>query len=422
VSQDILVVDDEVGIRELLSEILRDEGYRVRVAPSAVEAREARRDARPDLVLLDIWMPGTDGVTLLKEWGSAGMLTMPVVMMSGHGTIETAVEATRLGAFDFLEKPIALPKLLATVERALAKGKADFQPGLSFVHLGKSPMMMDLRKRLDLLANRAAPILFVGESGAGADLAARYLHRLNAPWIAPTEMTWLAENPFTVLTEAQDGTLFLDDISKLDRAGQKGLNQLFSKLDRHNVRLLAFSSVPPADLLEEGRFDEETLARITQIVMPIPALRDHQEDIPDIATVMLMQLIEAKEVPLRAWSAGALNALRGLNWPGNLPALANAVRTLALTCLEMEIGVAEVNRIAAQFTATDAPQAPPAFEFDLPLREARDRFEQAYFAHHIQAESGNMSRVAERVGLERTHLYRKLKQLGMRTAGREENS
>ena len=418
-SQDILVVDDEVGIRELLSEILRDEGYRVRLAADAIEARQERRETRPDLVLLDIWMPGTDGITLLKEWGSAGMLTMPVVMMSGHGTVETAVEATRLGAFDFLQKPIALPRLLDTVERALAKGKADFQPGLNFVHLGKSAMMLDMRKRLDLLANRAAPILFVGESGAGAELAALYLHRPNAPWVAPLDMGWLAENPFTVLSEAQDGTLFLNDIAKLDKASQKGLIQLVGKLDRHNVRLLAASSKSPADLLKLELFDAETLARLTQIVMPMPALRDHLDDIPDIATVILMQLIEAKEVPFRTWSAGALNALRALTWPGNLPALANAVRTLALSSFDVEIGVEEVNRIAAQFTQTEQSPAIP-IEFDLPLREARDLFEQAYFAHHIRAESGNMSRVAERVGLERTHLYRKLKQLGMRTTGKDE--
>jgi len=413
------VVDDEVGIRELLSEILRDEGYRVRLAADASEARNQRRENRPDLVLLDIWMPGTDGITLLKEWGSAGMLTMPVVMMSGHGTVETAAEATRLGAFDFLQKPIALPKLLDTVERALAKGKADFQPGLNFVHLGKSATISDMRKRLDLLANRAAPILFVGETGSGAELAARYLHRSNGPWVAPIDMAWLAENPFTVLTEAQDGTLFIQDISKLDRAQQKGLNQLVGKLDRHNVRLLAASTRSPSDLMQHGLFDEETLARLSQIVMPMPALREHLDDIPDIATVILMQLIEAKEVPYRTWSAAALNALRSLTWPGNLPALANSVRTLALSSFEVEIGVEEVNRIAAQFTQTDAP--PFSLKgFDLPLREARDLFEQAYFAHHIRAESGNMSRVAERVGLERTHLYRKLKQLGMRTSGKEE--
>lgn len=420
-SQEILVVDDEVGIRELLSEILSDEGYRVRLASNAATAREARRTARPDLVLLDIWMPEMDGVTLLKEWASTGMLTMPVVMMSGHGTIETAVEATRIGAFDFLEKPIALPRLLATVERALAKGQADFRPGLTLGHLGKSLLMIDLRKRLELVANRPVPLLFVGEAGCGADLAARQLHRANTPWVAPTDRAWLSDNPFSVLSEAQDGILFLAEIAGLDRLAQRGLAQLIGKLERHNVRLICASTRTPAQLATEDHYEAEILARLTQVVMPIPALREHPEDIPDIATVILQQMIEGREVPLRTWSVAALNALRALNWPGNLPALSNAVRTLALTCLDSEISVIDVQRIATQFTRP-AAAAQAVMEFDRPLREARDQFEQAYFDYHIRREAGNMSRVAERVGLERTHLYRKLKQLGIRPSGRDESN
>ena len=145
----ILVVDDEVGIRELLFEILRDEGYGVRLAENAQTARSARKEMRPDLVLLDIWMPDTDGITLLKEWAGSGLLTMPVVMMSGHGTIDSAVEATRIGAFDFLEKPISLPKLLATVGKALAGGKALPKTGLALVNLGRARVIQELRQRLD---------------------------------------------------------------------------------------------------------------------------------------------------------------------------------------------------------------------------------------------------------------------------------
>src|SRR6186713_2662719 len=148
----ILVVDDEVGIRELLFEILRDEGYGVRLAENAQTARSARKEMRPDLVLLDIWMPDTDGITLLKEWASGGLLTMPVVMMSGHGTIETAVEATRIGALDFLEKPIALQRLLATVKRALRNPEAVAPPPLALAALGRSTALADIKKRLAQLA------------------------------------------------------------------------------------------------------------------------------------------------------------------------------------------------------------------------------------------------------------------------------
>ncbi len=420
-SQEILVVDDEVGIRELLSEILSEEGYRVRLAANAFQARDARRTARPDLILLDIWMPEMDGITLLKEWATSGMLTMPVVMMSGHGTIETAVEATRIGAVDFLEKPIALPRLLATVERALAKGRADFRPGLNLVHLGKSALMQDLRKRLDLVANQPMPLMLVGEAGCGAELAARHLHRPNTPWVAPLDNLWLSDNPYSVLAEAQDGLLFLHDVSALDRTAQRGLGQLLTKLERHNVRLVCASRESVAQLGIEDRFDADLLARLSQLVIPVPALREHAEDIPDIATVILQQMIEGKEVPVRTLSTGALNALRGLNWPGNLPALSNAVRTLAVSAFENDITVADVQRIAAQFTRPVAASH-VVMEFNRPLREARDQFEQAYLEYHIRRESGNMSRVAERVGLERTHLYRKLRQLGIRPAGREDSN
>src|SRR5437764_12544139 len=155
----ILVVDDEVGIRELLSEILRDEGYQVRLAENAGQARAQRGIGRPDLVLLDIWMPDTDGITLLKEWASSGLLTMPVVMMSGHGTIDTAVEATRIGAYDFLEKPIALQKLLATVKRALRNPEATPSPQLTLAAIGRSGVLADAKKRLAQLAQLAAPLM-----------------------------------------------------------------------------------------------------------------------------------------------------------------------------------------------------------------------------------------------------------------------
>src|SRR5512134_1708817 len=151
--QQVLVVDDEIGIRELLSEILRDEGYQVRLAENASQARELRGQSRPDLVLLDIWMPDTDGITLLKEWAASGMLTMPVVMMSGHGTIETAVEATRIGAFDFLEKPIALQKLLGTVGRALRSGEQQVKPTLMLATLGRAAVVTELKQRLERVAN-----------------------------------------------------------------------------------------------------------------------------------------------------------------------------------------------------------------------------------------------------------------------------
>jgi two-component system nitrogen regulation response regulator NtrX len=421
-ANNILVVDDEIGIRELLSEILKDEGYSVRVAENAATARAARREARPDLVLLDIWMPDMDGISLLKEWAQSGQLTMPVVMMSGHGTIESAIEATRIGAFDFLEKPISLPKLIATVGKALAGGRVLAKPGLSFAHLGRAKVITELRQRLDQVSRLRMPLLLTGENGCGFELIARMVHLRNTPWFAPSEHAWLAQNPFAPLAETRDGVLFVEDIERLTRNEQRGLSQLITKLEKFNVRLVAATSHPLIPMIEAGEFDSNLHAQLSGITLRIPSLREHAEDIPDLANTMLLQMVEANESPMRSFSVGALNALRNLEWPGNLPVLQNAVKTLALTSLAAEITTDDVARVAAELglnvAVGDLPMG--GIPFDLPLREARERFEYQYFLHHIRHEEGNMSRVADKVGLERTHLYRKLKQLGIRPSGKTE--
>src|SRR4030095_1688799 len=184
-SNDILIVDDEVGIRELLSEILQDEGYRVSLAENATEARTYRAKQHPAPVLLDIWMPDTDGVTLLREWAASGQLTMPVVMMSGHGTIETAVEATKIGAFDFLEKPVALQKLLATVARALKTTLAKEPRRVSLASLGTSAAIRDAERAIEQLLAAKKPVLLLGEPGTGHETAARALQQPDAPWLPP---------------------------------------------------------------------------------------------------------------------------------------------------------------------------------------------------------------------------------------------
>jgi DNA-binding NtrC family response regulator len=420
----ILVVDDEVGIRELLFEILRDEGYGVRLAENAQTARSARKEMRPDLVLLDIWMPDTDGITLLKEWAGSGLLTMPVVMMSGHGTIDSAVEATRIGAFDFLEKPISLPKLLATVGKALAGGRVLPKTGLTLVNLGRARVVQDLRQRLDQVARLRTQVLLTGEPGCGFELCARHLHIPNTPWVAPEETEWLASNPFEPLNEAREGTLFLPEISNLSKPEQKGLAQLVGKLEKFNVRLICAATGPLPAMAEDGRFDPALYHLLSGLTIRVPSIADHPEDVPDIAMTMLTQLVDANEVPLRTLTVGALNVMRNLDWPGNLPVLQNAVKTLALTALANDITGDDVNRVAREFNLGPREQATTevGVSLDLPLRDAREQFEKQYFLHHIRREEGNMSRVADRVGLERTHLYRKLKQLGIRPSGKTEDA
>ena len=411
----ILVVDDEIGIRELLSEILADEGHQVLLAESAGDARRLRERVRPDLVLLDIWMPDTDGITLLKEWAASGQLTMPVVMMSGHGTIETAVEATRIGALDFLEKPVALQRLLATVKRALRSPETAAAPQLALAALGRSSALAEAKKRLAQLARSAAPLMLRGERGMRPELFARLLTAPAAPFLSGAEL--LAEPPSELLSKAAGGVLFLPDLTRLGRGEQRNLEFLLARAEKHRMRVVCFSPADPRNLVEKHDFDADLGARLAELTFRIPALREFSEDIPDLAQLMLAQLVEARTCPPRRMSIAALNALRHHAWPGNLAELEGVVKDLAFTALEEEIQLEDVERVMA---ARGGPGALPEVAFDRPYREAREAFERVYFEHLLAREHGSMSRVAERSGLERTHLYRKLKALGLPVGRREE--
>ena len=403
----ILVVDDEIGIRELLSEILRDEGYDVQLAEHAAAARAARNVARPDLVLLDIWMPDTDGITLLKEWSAAGQLTMPVIMMSGHGTIDTAVEATRIGAQDFLEKPIALQKLLAAVKRALQKSVAPVRRSeFSLAALVRSGPLRDLKKRLEQVAARSRTLLLKTGPGSIAEPCARSLQ--------PPGKTWLDLSahgqplPLEALEQAAGGLLFVAELSALTRLQQKNLAFALDRLERFDLRLVAASAHSAAELVQAG-FEEALLRRLAEVSLGVPGLAELKDEVPEIAAQLLTHLVEAGEVPLRRLSTAALNALRNHAWGGGYAELRSAVRSLALGALEEEISAEDVARLLAPPPSAAAHALP----LDLPLREAREVFERVYFEHHLRLEGGNMTRLAEKTGLERTHLYRKLKALGI---------
>jgi len=411
----ILVVDDEIGIRELLSEILADEGHEILLAESAASARAMRERGRPDLVLLDIWMPDTDGVTLLKEWSASGQLTMPVVMMSGHGTIETAVEATRIGAQDFLEKPIALQRLLATVQRALRNRDNVPPPRLSLASIGRSSALLDSKKRLGQLSQSGAAVLLRGERGMHAELFARLLVAPGAPFLAGVDL--LGEPPAELLARAAGGILFVPELARLARAEQKNLDFVLQRAERQKVRVVSFSVHDGRQLVERNDFDPQLVARLCELTLRLPALRSFAEDIPDIAAMLLLQIVESRTCPPRRLSVAAQNALRHHNWPGNLEELETVIRDMALTSLDEQIEPADVERaLGARAPSPAAGDLP----IDRPYREAREAFERLYFENLLASESGSMSRVAERSGLERTHLYRKLKALGLPVGRREE--
>lgn len=292
-SSDILIVDDEVGIRDLLSEILQDEGYTVTLAENAEEARQLRYQTRPAMVLLDIWMPDCDGITLLKEWAKNGQLNMPVVMMSGHASIDTAVEATKIGALDFLEKPIALQKLLSAVERALKHGEVQTASGMTLDKLGNSPVIQEMNGSIEAAAKHNRSLLLAGEAGSPFEIVARYLHKSGTPWVATDRVEHIVDTPLELLQKASGGILYVGDIARYSKNIQNGIAFLLEKADRYNVRVIAscgFKRGESADDVVAGRLAELLKERIN-----IPFLRSQPDDIVFLINRIMTDLAESQK-------------------------------------------------------------------------------------------------------------------------------
>jgi DNA-binding NtrC family response regulator len=417
---EILVVDDEVGIRELLSEILREEGHQVRLAESASQARNSRSQSTPDLVLLDIWMPDSDGVTLLKEWASTGQLTMPVVMMSGHGTIDTAVEATRIGAYAFLEKPIALQKLLSTVGSALAQGPVSERSIASFATIGKSAAVTQLREQIERAGKLRGSVLFVEPPGAGADQCARLLRKHDEPWVEVSSPDQFDQRRHELAHLEHQAIVYLRDVQELSREQQYALLATMTDLEASGARLLSSTTVPLPDRIVDGSFESRLYAVIAGTIIRVPALCERSEDIPELIEAILAQLLTVHDSRPRSFSMAALNMLRNYHWPGNLVQLQTVVQSCLQLASGSEIGIGDVTNALADFDGA-VPVQDDRFNLDRDLRAAREDFERVYFEYHLSRENGNMSRVASRAGLERTHLYRKIKQLGLKPPRRPDD-
>jgi two-component system, NtrC family, nitrogen regulation response regulator NtrX len=450
----ILVVDDEPEIRNLVREILEEEGYEVSVAESGDDAQRARRLRRPDLILLDIWMPDTDGITLLKQWSEAGGLPCPVIMMSGHGTVETAVEATRLGAYDFIEKPLSLAKLLLTVERALEADKLRRENVGLRQHaqpvtepIGKSPAMQRLREQARRIAHHDTWVLIRGEPGSGKETLARYLHacsaRRDGPFVemrvgslgretSAQELFGSEEGGkvrYGRLEQANAGTLFLDEVGDMDLQTQAQLQsaletQSFLRVGgaekvQVNVRIVAATRHNLEELVRGGSFRDDLYYRLNVVPLRVPALREHCEDVPELLSYYVNLYMNQESLPYRRFTTAAQNRLRNYGWRGNIRELKNLVQRLLILGTGEEIDVAEVDAALGTHPlqpdttgAAPATTSPPA-SFDLPLREAREEFERAYLEHQLQETGGSIVKLARQVGMERTHLYRKLRALGI---------
>jgi len=443
----ILVIDDEPDIRDIVRDILEDESYTAVTAEDAEAGRELQRSEQFDLILLDIWMPGTDGITLLKEWVEAGVLGCPVVMISGHGTVETAVEAIRYGAYDFLEKPLSTAKLLVTVQRALQDSRLrrenrELKGRLAMASelVGRSEVMSQLRDRIERVARTDSWVLVTGEPGSGKGVVVRVLHqkspRRDEPFIelslGATPAASVANQLFGsesgdvlqrgTLEEANGGTLVLDEIADIDLDVQ---GKLLSAIEERrfmrvggrtpiefDVRIIATSNQDLPALVREGRFREDLYYRLNVVPIEVPPLRRHVEDVPELVDYYVKWMVERDDLPYRRFSTGALNVLRNYEWPGNVRELKNLVQRLLILNRGEDVS-AEEAEVALGGSVIESEVSYSESVFELPLKEARDQFERAYLTHHLGLVNGNVSDLAQVIGMERTHLYRKLKNLGI---------
>ncbi len=445
----ILVVDDEPEIRRLVCEILADEGYLVASAENGFEARKLKISYKPDLILLDIWMPDTDGVSLLKEWVSEDYMLCPVVMMSGHGSVEVAVEATRLGAYDFLEKPLSLAKLLLIVDRALEAGNLQIENAglkkqlvVDMEPVGKSAAVERIKDQLKRLALHDTRVLFCGEAGVGKELYARYLHNNSAhrqgPFVDVAVGSISPENSAVeffgketqgnvypgLLERANKGTLFLSEIGGMDQETQLRLLSALesssflrvggSETVNVDVRVITSSRVSMDEEVRSGRFRQDLYYMLNEVAFNISPLREHSEDVPGLLSFYIDHFVTHDKLAFRRFSMAAQNFLRNYTWRGNVRELKNLVQRLMILGVGEEIELDEV-KTALGSVVSDVMLAVAVPEFfNLPLKEARDHFEKAYLEYHFERTGGSVAKLSAAVGMERTHLYRKLHSLNIK--------
>ncbi len=445
-SEKILVVDDEAEIRNLIREILVDEGFEVATAENGNSARALLEQFHPRLVLLDIWMPDVDGITLLKEWHESGRLTNPVIMMSGHGNIGTAVEATRLGAYDYLEKPLSLAKLVLTIKNALDASRLQKENLrlLQYSHtptrvIGKSKLMANLRSQLEKVADLDTPVLIVGEPGTDKEAVARYLHAVSARKDKPfVNVSVSALSPETMinelygeqrkgdtrngfLDEAEGGTLFIKDIADMGLTVQARLQDTLKTRSYKRVNgteaislntgIVAATRHHLAGRVKESSFMDELYFQLNVVPIVVPPLREHYEDVPDILEYFVNYFVEREGLPYRYFTTAAQNSLRRYPWPGNSRELKNLVQRMLILGGDSVIDLEEIDATLGEQPAKR--EADNLKNLDLPLRQARENFERDYLEYQLKQANGSVSKMARNVQMERTHLYRKLKSLGI---------
>uniref|UniRef100_A0A9E8CTF1 Sigma-54 dependent transcriptional regulator n=2 Tax=Pseudomonadota TaxID=1224 RepID=A0A9E8CTF1_9HYPH len=453
-SADILVVDDEVDIRDLVAGLLEDEGYRTRKAGSADEALAAIASRRPNLVFLDIWLQGSrlDGLQVL-ELIKENHPDLAVVMISGHGNIETAVSAIKSGAYDFIEKPFKADRLVLVAERALEASRLRREVRELKTRsvqadriVGRTTVVNQLRQTIERVAPTNARVLITGEPGCGKELAARTLHSastrssgpfvvINAATITPETME---EELFGVeggdgrsrrigaLEEAHGGSLYIDEIGDMPRETQNRIlrvlvDQNFQRVGgatrvHVDVRVISSSSRDLAQLIADGHFREDLYHRLSVVPIKVPPLSERREDVPELIEFFMEQISIASGLPKRQIGSDAMAVLQSHEWPGNIRELRNNVERLMILTKGDPTAEVTIEMLPAEVGAM-VPTTPSGSGgerlMSLPLRDAREIFEREYLIAQIARFSGNISRTAEFIGMERSALHRKLKSLGV---------
>jgi len=409
----ILVVDDEPDIRFLLKDILEDEGYLVDVAEHAGAANEIRRVSDPDLILLDIWMPQVDGVTLLKQWKSSGEDHCPVVMMSGHGTVETAVEATRYGAIDFVEKPLSMAKLLSTVKSALsstAHGERAENRRRREEPTGNSRIVLGLKRRLRELRDSSEPVFLSGPLGSGKRVWAEFLCETSGG----VKILDGSEDFDELLPLASN--LYIEELSELDVKQQAGLLDALGNNRGSKYRFIVASHLSHDELKKTNQVDKG-IAEMWADAIVIPPLDERIEDVPELLEYYVNWYSDLEQLPYRHFGVAAQNLLRNHHWSGDISQLKQFVRTILANSESEQIELHEIEQTLLLVTATTEMEAGNkmqiTIDMGLDLRDAREAFEREYLSRHLALSGNNMTELARRVGQERTHLYRKLKSLGL---------
>ena len=450
----VLIIDDEESILESLADILEDEGFVVQTALTGEEGLQKLKEDLPDLLILDVWLPDEDGLKILKrlrkEWPG-----LPVIIISGHGTVEMAVKAIKLGAFDFLEKPLSYDRVVVTVSNALRlraleeeniKLKARLTPGLS----GESPAIKQVKQEITRVAPTDATVLIMGESGVGKEVAARMIHALSRRREGPfvevncaaipdelieSELFGHEKGAFTGATSskkgkfdlAHKGTIFLDEIGDMSLSAQAKVLRVLqerrfervggTKTIEVDVRVIAATNKDLQEEIRQGRFREDLFFRLNVVPIVIPPLRERIEDIPLLVDEFLSELARHSGLGKKRLHPEAMEALKRYPWPGNVRELRNVIERLVIMAQGEEITLEHLPREIREASETVSPRGQEPWFACEDFKKARSLFEKEFLRRKLAQFKGNISQTAEAIGLERSYLHRKLKALGL--TGRE---